>query len=61
MIPIGSRRRWATAAEWNVYRDVISRLYRDMELDELMAIMERDHGFHSTYCIAGAQIQRETG
>jgi len=49
MAPGVSKRRWATAAEWSTHKDTICRLYRDMELDDLMEIMEREHRFYSTY------------
>ena len=39
-----------TAQEWNVHRNLISHLYRDMELPlrEVQRIMETDYHFKAT-------------
>ncbi len=45
------RRPWATGADWNSHRALITRLYRDEDrtLTDVMEIMERRHGFYATY------------
>ncbi len=42
------RKRWATAKDWAIHRETISTLYRDMELEGLMVLMEKKYHFNST-------------
>ncbi len=43
------KKQWATSKDWAAHRETISRMYRDMELEDLMALMERKYHFYSTY------------
>lgn len=42
--------RWSTAEDWECYKSRITQLYleQDKPLKEVMAIMQRDHGFKAT-------------
>ena len=42
------QRKLATPVEWAANKPIIVELYAEKELDEVMQIMERDHGFFST-------------
>ena len=57
MVPASSK-KWATAAEWDAHKDLISQLYRDMELEDVMEVMKRDHDFHSTYVTTRSRQDR---
>ena len=41
-------RFWATQAEWEGYRDVISNLYQTKRLKDVKGHMERVYNFHAT-------------
>jgi len=40
--------KWATPQDWEKHKQTIIKLYRDLELEELMGFMERTHDFYST-------------
>jgi len=37
--------RTITDAEWEVHKEVIERLYQNNTLNEVVSLMEQDHGF----------------
>jgi hypothetical protein len=43
-----SNKKWATPTDWSLHKNTIITLYLERELEEVMEIMEREHGFHST-------------
>jgi len=45
------QQRWAMPSEWDAVRATVTRLYKDenRKLEEVMAIMQRDHNFYATY------------
>jgi Clr5 domain len=47
---ITRKKRWAAPEDWEQYRTPIRKLYleEDMPLKDVMAIMERRHGFYAT-------------
>lgn len=48
MATVESKKKWATPQDWADHKQTIISLYQDKELDEVMEIMEREHGFYST-------------
>lgn len=43
-----NKSRWATPADWEAHRGIITRLYQEKTLKETMDIMFRDYGFSGT-------------
>ncbi len=48
MTPKTQKRKWATAKDWDAHREIIGRLYRNMELEGVMTTMEQEYHFYST-------------
>ncbi|KAB5583310.1 hypothetical protein GE09DRAFT_1050168 [Coniochaeta sp. 2T2.1] len=57
MATAGSKRKWATPQDWEKHRQTIISLYRDLELEEVLETMQRDHNFYSTKKIYKTKIK----
>lgn len=44
-----SQQQWAKSTDWELHREKITQLYRDqgMHLNEVIAVMARDHSFYA--------------
>ena len=51
-----SQARYATARDWELQRETITRLYRNENriLRDVKLVMEREHGFFATYVFCPA-------
>ncbi|KAH8881414.1 hypothetical protein GQ53DRAFT_513975 [Thozetella sp. PMI_491] len=52
-----TKKKWASHADWGVYKQTIINLYAEKELEEVMEIMEKDHNFYSTRKIYKTKIK----